>query len=236
MLNYQPVSYSSHNLSITNIDSMTSPDVAIAPTDQQPLTIAANWPQAGPRPDSKTLTMALLDAERAHKQDRPKFPAETLLGEWRLRFTAPNKPRYKDGQPTARGYYLPGWVVASIGFERDATGSALTIRNQLKLGPLKVRFVGPARLLDKRNLLAFDFVQLQLWLANWRLLSLPIRGGQPKTADFLAQSIAKLPFFAFFAVTENYIAARGKSGGLALWVKAPRSSRENATGRAEPSR
>ena len=31
--------------------------------------------------------------------------------------------------------------------------------------------------------------------------------------------IAKLPFFAFFLITENLIAARGRGGGLALWIK-----------------
>jgi hypothetical protein len=197
---------------------MTSPDVAISPTYQHHLTVAAGA-QAGQRPHSKTLTMALLEVERAHRQNRPKFAADALVGEWRLRFTAPKKPRYKDGQPTSRGYYLPGWVTASIGFDRDGTSDALTISNQLQLGPLKVRFVGPARLLDKLNLLAFDFVELQCWLANWRVLSLPICGGKQKAADFLAQGIAKHPFFAFFAITEDYIAARGKGGGLALWCK-----------------
>ncbi|MBE9256152.1 hypothetical protein IQ228_01760, partial [Dolichospermum sp. LEGE 00246] len=37
--------------------------------------------------------------------------------------------------------------------------------------------------------------------------------------DFNEQPIAKLAFFAFFLVTEDMIAARGRGGGLALWIR-----------------
>ncbi len=47
----------------------------------------------------------------------------------------------------------------------------------------------------------------------------PIRSGKVESEDFYNQPIAKLPFFAFFLVTENFIAARGRGGGLAIWVK-----------------
>jgi predicted nuclease of predicted toxin-antitoxin system len=36
---------------------------------------------------------------------------------------------------------------------------------------------------------------------------------------FMAISIGNLPFFTFFAVADQYIAARGRGGGLAIWVK-----------------
>jgi len=42
---------------------------------------------------------------------------------------------------------------------------------------------------------------------------------EEKEMNFYDQPIAKLPFFAFFLVTEDFIAARGRGGGLALWVK-----------------
>jgi len=37
--------------------------------------------------------------------------------------------------------------------------------------------------------------------------------------NFYDQPIAKLPFFAFFLVTEDFIAARGRGGGLALGLR-----------------
>jgi hypothetical protein len=37
--------------------------------------------------------------------------------------------------------------------------------------------------------------------------------------NFRDISIGRLPFFAFFAVTPTFIAARGRGGGLAIWVR-----------------
>ncbi|MBE9141413.1 hypothetical protein IQ254_30190 [Nodosilinea sp. LEGE 07088] len=175
---------------------------------------------SGAKPEAKPVTAALLAAERQTKQQRRRFSPEALLGTWRLRFSAPKKPAYKSGQPTGSGFYMPGIAVATLSFSRDRDAAdQLTIQNQLRVGPLKLRFTGPAKFLSKKNLLAFDFVRLQLLVGSLTLINLPLRG---KTAqdDFATTAVGKLPFFAFFAAAEDYIAARGRGGGLALWVKA----------------
>jgi hypothetical protein len=175
---------------------------------------------SGARPEAKSVTAALLAAERQTKQQRQQFSPEALLGTWRLRFSAPKKPAYKAGQPTGSGFYMPGLAVATLGFSRDRdTADPLTVQNQLQVGPLKLRFTGPAKFLSKQNLLAFDFVRLQLLVGSLALLNLPLRGRATQD-DFAATSVGKLPFFAFFAAAQEYIAARGRGGGLALWVKA----------------
>ncbi len=176
---------------------------------------------AGSRPGAKPVTTALLEAERQSKQQRQQLAAEGLLGTWRLRFTAPKKPAYKAGQPQGSGFYWPGLAATTLSFGRDAEAAdRLTIQNQLQLGPLKLRFIGPAKFLAKKNLLAFDFVRLQLFLGGLTVLNLPIRGKAANPKDFLTASVGRLPFFAFFATQPDYIAARGRGGGLALWVKA----------------
>ncbi|WP_198804769.1 hypothetical protein [Leptolyngbya sp. BL0902] len=189
----------------------------------------------GQKPPAAEVVQALLDAERAAKHPRPSLAVDALLGRWQLRFTAPNKPAYKAGIPVGKGFYWPTLFPGTITFSRsvqspnsDATpvdsGSpnttpddALTIENQIQLGPLALRFSGPAKFLPKQNLLAFDFVQVQLWVGRLCLLKLPIKG-RAGAANFATTSIAKLPFFAFFAATPQYLAARGRGGGLALWV------------------
>lgn len=95
----------------------------------------------------------------------------------------------------------------------------LTIENQIRFGPLALKFSGPAKFLAKQNLLAFDFVQLQVLVGGTPLLNVPLKGRIDPDA-FAHTAIAKLPFFAFFAATDQYLAARGRGGGLALWVKA----------------
>ncbi len=60
---------------------------------------------------------------------------------------------------------------------------------------------------------------MHLMLFGCTVYSGNFRGGKATATDFYHQPIAKLPFFAFFLVTEEFIAARGRGGGLALWVK-----------------
>ncbi len=173
-----------------------------------------------PRPQPAQVTTALLDAERQAKQQRYGMAVDSLLGNWRLQFTAPKKPAYKAGQPVGKGFYWPAIAPGTISFSRaEEAPDALAIQNQLQLGPLKLQFSGPAKFLPKKNLLAFDFVRLQVFVGGWSLLSLPIPGKTAKGESFQATAIGQLPFFAFFAATEGYMAARGRGGGLALWAK-----------------
>ncbi|MBE9110129.1 hypothetical protein IQ273_11980 [Nodosilinea sp. LEGE 07298] len=172
---------------------------------------------SGTRIEGKQVTAALLKAERQTKQQRGQIPTEALLGTWRLRFTSPKKPAYKAGQPTRSGFYMPRLAIATISFSCD--DNQLTIQNQLQVGPTRLRFTGPAKLLPKKNLLAFDFVRLQVLVGGLSLINLPLRSKAAKAGDFADTLVAKLPFFAFFAAQTDYIAARGRSGGLALWVK-----------------
>ncbi|NJM96107.1 MAG: hypothetical protein HC800_01805 [Phormidesmis sp. RL_2_1] len=46
-----------------------------------------------------------------------------------------------------------------------------------------------------------------------------MRGGSDREQAFAAQTLKDQAFFTFFCVENHYIAARGKGGGLALWVK-----------------
>jgi hypothetical protein len=87
------------------------------------------------------------------------------------------------------------------------------------LGGILLKLTGPIKYLGKKNLLAFDFTQMQISLFNWMFVNKQIRSGKVESGNFDDQPIAKLPFFAFFLITENLIAARGRGGGLALWIK-----------------
>ncbi len=201
---------------------MTATNSAITASTAQVLEAAASTTA---RPEGKplgaALVAALLEAERQTKQQRRQLSSAALLGTWQLRFTAPKKPAYKAGQPSGSGFYIPGLAVATLAFSRsDDPADLLTIQNQLRVGPLKLRFTGPAKFLPKKNLLAFDFVRLQVLVGSLLLVNLPLPGKAAKTEKFLATPVGKLPFFAFFAAQADYVAARGRGGGLALWARA----------------
>ncbi|PZO39960.1 MAG: hypothetical protein DCF17_12555 [Shackletoniella antarctica] len=198
---------------------MTATNSATTASTAQVLEAAAST--TARKPLGAALVSALLEAERQTKQQRRQLSPEALLGTWQLRFTAPKKPAYKAGQPSGSGFYIPGLAVATLAFSRsDDTADLLTIQNQLRVGPLKLRFTGPAKFLPKKNLLAFDFVRLQVLVGSLPLVNLPLPGKAAQTEKFLATPVGKLPFFAFFAAQADYVAARGRGGGLALWAKA----------------
>lgn len=179
------------------------------------------------RPEAALVVNALLEAEKAAKQQRLTYPLSPLLGQWRLCFaTGTRKLRQRGGIVLGKGFYVPRFTPAYIGFTDRSTDESITlpageanISNQIQLGGLILRFTGPAKYIGKKNILAFDFTHLQVSLFGRSLYCGSIRGGKGKTATFAQESVAKLPFFAFFLVTPDFIAARGRGGGLALWIR-----------------
>lgn len=176
--------------------------------------------QGTQRPNGTALTAALLNLEKTAKQTRLSLPQVSLLGTWRLCFSAGKKAKYQSGQPVGSGFYVPQWAIAQITFALDETQAVpLKISNELRIGPLKIGFTGPARYLGQKNLLAFDFTQLTVSGFGLSVYRGPVGRRQKTGESFAERPIAQLPFFAFFAATDRYVAARGRGGGIALWVK-----------------
>ncbi len=174
-------------------------------------------------PSPTDLTKALIQAEKAAKKQHYTYPYSALWGDWRLCFFAPQQAHQKGEQYVGKGRYFPSFMPAQISFypasDGAGDGTIGSIGNQIQAGPLLIRLTGPARYLNKKNLLAFDFTHLQVSLFGYSLYNGKVRGGPRQQQQFADQPIAKLPFFAFFQVTDRYIAARGRGGGLAIWVK-----------------
>ena len=183
---------------------------------------AAYRGEGGKLPTPALLVDALLAAEKAAKQQRLAYNFESLVGKWRLCFaTGTRKVRQRGGIVLGKGVYVPKFAAAQISFsatsEHDLGRGE--IGNQVQLGPILLKLTGPAKYLDKKNLLAFDFTQMQINLFNLTVYNGQIRSGKVPSEDFYNQPIAKLPFFAFFVITKDFIAARGRGGGLALWIR-----------------
>lgn len=175
------------------------------------------------RPTAAATMMALLQTEEAIRQTRTQFIESDLLGNWRLHFVSAGKVNLSSKR--LRGFFLPSFLPAQIGFQRsDMNDSApLSVTNQITIGLIQLKFTGPARLESKKNLLGFDFTRLEIILLGQRVYEGAVPSSR-KNQKFQDISIGKLPFFAFFTVTDSFIAARGRGGGLALWVKQSESS------------
>lgn len=172
------------------------------------------------RPHPQEVVEALLQAEKAAKQQRCVYPLTSLLGKWRLCFaTGTKKARKRGGIVLGKGFYVPQLTPAQISFSASASDEKAEVGNQVQLGSLRLKLTGPARYVGKKNLMAFDFTHFQVSLFDRVVYRGQMRGGKAQAVDFYQQSIAKQPFFAFFLVTEDFIAARGRGGGLALWIR-----------------
>jgi hypothetical protein len=192
-----------------------------------------------PRPSADSLVPALLALETQAKGDRRSFSFDALSGQWRLWFTTGVRKQSRGGIALGKGFYVPRLAVARIGFQQPELASSDehpttiatpltesqfgTITNQAQVGRLRLELSGPCRYQPKKNLLAFDFTHVTLSLFGRTLYQGSIRGGEAKAKAFPQQRIGTLPFFAFFSITDDYIAARGRGGGLALWIREGRS-------------
>lgn len=183
-------------------------------------TILNRAAQSSDRPSTDEMVTALQAAEITARQEKLVIPFESLLGEWRLCFaTGASKNKQGRGIKLGRGYYLPKFTPASIAFTQDLTSFTGTATNQLAVSGIQLKFTGPCRYPGKKNLLIFDFTQIQFKVFGKIVYQGKIRSGKNGEQNFAVSSIAKLPFFAFFWAGANGIAARGRGGGLALWVR-----------------
>lgn len=94
-----------------------------------------------------------------------------------------------------------------------------SVKNEVIVGPVRLQLSGPTRFWSKTNSLAFDFTRLKAQVSALTLYQGSIRNGEKRDQAFATQTLKDQAFFTFFCVEPEYIAARGKGGGLALWVR-----------------
>jgi hypothetical protein len=189
-------------------------------------------------PGSDRITAALLAAEKTTKRLNRCYNPADLLGEWRLVFvTGTQKARQRAGVVLGKGRVTPRWVRLAIVYAAtDEAGAGMVggervgqlgqlgqslamIRNCVSWGPVVLELSGPTRFYAGRNIVAFDFPRIRLALGGRTLFDGFIPKGREREAKFGEQTLKTQAFFNYFWVTEGLIAARGRGGGLAIWVK-----------------
>ncbi|MEB3226048.1 MAG: hypothetical protein VKJ86_09615 [Synechococcus sp.] len=178
------------------------------------------------RPTPESLIAQLLELEKLAKREKKVFPLSALEGAWRLTFvTGTKKAQKQTGKALGKGRYLPPWVTVAIAYTASESPDPTTpwqrgtVRNAVQLGPLQLSLSGPLKFQPQKRLLAFDFTHLVARFGGVKLYDGKIRGGQDTDTQFYEKAIANQAFFSYFYVTDEVIAARGRGGGVALWVK-----------------
>ncbi|MDM7952838.1 MAG: hypothetical protein QUV07_06450 [Cyanobium sp. CZS 25K] len=163
----------------------------------------------------------LLDRERRCRREGSGLRRGDLLGSWQLERIW-NKGSL---QPATLAASLLRGLAARLQLEPDASApgeEGLRLVNSVRLGALEVRFDGVGRLQGRRPLLVFRFDRLRLLLAGRVLFERALPAPDP----------LRMPFFALIAarraaagelvpskgVPLGWLAARGRGGGLALWL------------------
>lgn len=180
------------------------------------------WPAiaTGKRFAPPLVVDALLAAEKAARQSRQRYDYSQLVGDWQLRFiTGTGKTRDKAGVILGAGRWLPNWLQIQIAYQPSEVANQGKVDNSVKLGALQLTVGGPTRFWPQQNILSFDFPHLDLRLAALTLYTGYPGKGAAKAASFYQQPLKQQAFFNYFLVQENLIAARGKGGGLAIWVR-----------------
>lgn len=143
------------------------------------------------RPTAVTVVEALLQAEKTAKREHLIYPFEALLGDWQLCFATGTRKVRRGGIALGNGFYVPKLAVAQISFQSEVDADVDlgrgTIGNQVEAGPVLLRFTGPAHYLGKKNLLAFDFTQLQLNVLGKTVYSGTVPRRKPKSGDFYSR-------------------------------------------------
>jgi hypothetical protein len=158
-----------------------------------------------PLPNGATLRAL----EMKSRHEGSGLQRTSLIGEWRVE----NVWGKQNTQPSAATSAALRAVGASLRIQADED-QQLLLCNSIQLGFVHLSFIGPGRLEHRRPLLLFHFSQLTLSIAGKTLVTVSLPVPAPKQE----------PFFAPIATGSlesgrRWLAARGRGGGMALWVE-----------------
>ena len=160
-------------------------------------------------PDGKTLLSLEAEARRQGSGIAP----ESLQGEWWLdQLWSRQGSEQKTTACMLRGI---GACLAITVASNTNGDNDLHLRNSVHVGPAVLQFSGPGLLSGKRPLLRFRFERMALLWGDRELWHAALPAPTPQ----------RMPFFALIACEhsggQGWLAARGRSGGLAAWRLRP---------------
>ena len=152
----------------------------------------------------------LKELEKNARVEGSGIEFNSLLGLWKFKSVW---KRGSDSEDSISSTLLQV-LSASLELQRDNQNpeeDKFIITNAIKFGLLTLRFSGYANLERKQPILPFTFNRIQLKIASITILNRPLALPDQKSR----------PFFALIAIDPNgnWLSARGKGGGLALWVQ-----------------
>jgi len=134
---------------------------------------------------------------------------DQLLGIWRFKYVWGKKSDEIKNIPSSILQVLSARLELTSKNKDDQIN--YEIKNAINLGLLNVTFIGSAELKGLRPLLIFYFEELKISINSFPIFNKQLKKPEDK----------KMPFFSLVGINtkDNWLCARGKGGGLAIWVK-----------------
>ena len=149
---------------------------------------AANYLQnkSAKPPESKAVVEALIAAEKAAKKTKIDYSFSQLTGNWSLGFiTGTKKTRKRAGVVLGAGRFLSKLVKIQLSYSKSEDSPEKgNVDNSVQFGLLKIVLTGPVQFWSKKNILAFDFIRMQLSLSGLNLYQGYIRYGKDREESF----------------------------------------------------
>ena len=152
----------------------------------------------------------IKNLESISKKDGSGIEYEDLIGTWKFNSV------WKKGSKEIDNISSSILQVLSAKLELEKNNSQnnsvdFKIKNSIRFGFLSIIFCGQASLKGKRPLLPFFFENLIINIGNYTLVNKLLKKPEEK----------KMPFFSLIATSKenNWMCARGRGGGLAIWIK-----------------
>ena len=152
----------------------------------------------------------IKNLENISKKDGSGIGYEDLIGTWKFNSV------WKIGSEKIDNISSSILQVLSAKLELKKNNSQdnsidFKIKNSIRFGILSIIFSGQASLKGTRPLLPFFFENLIINIGSFTLINKPLKKPEEK----------QMPFFSLIAISQekNWMCARGRGGGLAIWIK-----------------
>ena len=156
-------------------------------------------------PDIKELKML----EKKSQKNGSGIIYEELLGVWKFQYVWGKDSDEIKNIPSSILQVLSARLELKRKNEEDQLN--FEIKNSINFGILNIVFTGSAKLKGLRPLLIFYFEELKISISNFPIFYKELKKPEDK----------KMPFFSLVGIStkDKWLCARGRGGGLAIWVK-----------------
>ena len=134
---------------------------------------------------------------------------EELLGIWKFKYVWGNESDEIKNISSSILQALSARLVLKSKNKEDQIN--YEIKNSINFGLINITFIGRAELKGLRPLLTFYFEELKISISSLPIFNKALKKPEDK----------KMPFFSLVGIStkDNWLCARGRGGGLAIWVK-----------------